>query len=244
MSSKGDRSGTPDGARKITLYGPTQIPFTEKVRRALLYKGLEFDLMEPSGPEDYRRWNPKSGLLPVLEIDGEIYPDSTDILFKLDELFPDPPLLSPDARIGGQQKQLEDWADENLLWFFNKWLRSREAAESAAADEASRGRLIRRHASLRRFLAWLRAGGTWERPETAILRGIGDRLDDLTGFLGARPFFYANRVSMADLGVYAMLYSMSLETIPGSKKLVMDRAPLVEFMRRVEAATGDPMDSR
>jgi glutathione S-transferase len=244
VSSEGDRSGTSGGARKITLYGPTRIPFTEKVRRALLYKGLEFDSMEPSGPGDYRRWNPKTGLLPVLEIDGQIYPDSTDILFKLDELFPDPPLLSSDARISGQQKQLEDWADENLLWYFNKWLRSREAAESAAAAEASRGRLIRRHASLRRFLAWLRAGGTWERPETAILRGIGDRLDDLMGFLGARPFFYANRVSMADLGVYAMLYSMSLETIPGSKKLVMDRAPLVEFMRRVEAATGNSTDQR
>jgi glutathione S-transferase len=244
VSSEGDRSGTPGGARKITLYGPTRIPFTEKVRRALLYKGLEFDSMEPSGPGDYRRWNPKTGLLPVLEIDGQIYPDSTDILFKLDELFPDPPLLSSDARISGQQKQLEDWADENLLWYFNKWLRSREAAESAAAAEASRGRLIRRPASLRRFLAWLRAGGTWERPETAILRGIGDRLDDLIGFLGARPFFYANRVSMADLGVYAMLYSMSLETIPGSKKLVMDRVPLVDFMRRVEAATGDSTDSR
>jgi hypothetical protein len=49
---------------------------------------------------------------------------------------------------------------------------------------------------------------------------------------------------MADLGVYAMLYSMALEAIPGSKKLVMDRAPLVEFMRRVEAATGDPTDSQ
>jgi hypothetical protein len=105
VSSKGDRSGTPGGARKITLYGPTRIPFTEKVRRALLYKGLEFDLMEPSGPEDYRRWNPRTGLLPVLEIDGQIYPDSTDILFKLDESFPDPPLLSSDARISAQQKQ-------------------------------------------------------------------------------------------------------------------------------------------
>ena len=244
MSNEGDRSGTSSGGRRITLYGPTRVPFTEKVRRALLYKGLEFDLMEPSGPEDYRRWNPKSGLLPVLEIDGEIHPDSTDILFKLDELFPDPPLLSSDARISGQQKQLEDWADENLLWYFNKWLRSKEASESAPAAETGTSRLVQRNAWLRRSLAWLRAGGTWERPETAILRGIGDRLDDLMGFLGARPFFYANRVSMADLGVYAMLYSMFLETIPGSKKLVMDRAPLVEFMRRVEVATGDPTDSQ
>jgi glutathione S-transferase len=139
VSTVGDKSERPGSGRKITLYGPARIPFTEKVRRALLYKGLEFDLMEPSGPEDYRRWNPKSGLLPVLEIDGEIYPDSTDILFKLDELFPDPPLLSSDARISSQQKQLEDWADENLLWYFNKWLRSRETGVTRRCAAFSRG---------------------------------------------------------------------------------------------------------
>ena len=84
------------------------------------------------------------GQVPVLEIDGEIHPDSTDILFKLDELFPDPPLLSSDARISGQQKQLEDWADENLLWYFNKWLRSKEAAEGAPAAEGRIGRRFQR----------------------------------------------------------------------------------------------------
>jgi glutathione S-transferase len=242
MSAEGNGSRRAGDGRRITLYGPAEIPFTEKVRRALHYKGLDFELVEPSDPSDYRRWNPKSGLLPVLEIDGEIHPDSTAILFKLDELFPDPPLLSPDARISGQQKQLEDWADENLLWYFNKWLRSQANAETdagAGAGAGAGGGVVRRYAVLRRFLAWLRAGGTWERPETAILRGIGDRLDDLMGFLGTRPFFYSNRVSMADLGVYAMLYSMSLETIPGSKTLVSNRPPLVEFMQRVEAATGD-----
>jgi glutathione S-transferase len=240
VSGEGDGSGRPSGESKITLYGPAEIPFTEKVRRALLYKGLAFELVEPSGPEDYRRWNPESGLLPVLEIDGEVHPDSTAILFKLDELFPDPPLLSSDSRVSGQQKQLEDWADENLLWYFNKWIRSKESEE---AEANAKGGLVRRHASLQRLFAWLRAGGTWERPETAILRGIGDRLDDLIGFLGTRPFFYSSRVSMADLGAYAMLYSMSLETIPGSRNLVMNRPPLVEFMRRVEAATGESKDS-
>jgi glutathione S-transferase len=239
VSAQGGGSQKPGNGRKITLFGPAEIPFTEKVRRALRYKGLDFDLMEPSDPSDYRRWNPKSGLLPVLEIDGEIHPDSTAILFKLDELFPDPPLLSSDARISGQQKQLEDWADENLLWYFNKWLRLQTNTQTDV-DAGSSG--ARRFRVFRRLFAWLRAGGTWERPETAILRGIGDRLDDLIGFLGTRPFFYSNRVSMADLGVYAMLYSMSLETIPGSKKLVSNRPPLVEFMQRVEAATGDRTD--
>ena len=51
-------------------------------------------------------------------------------------------------------------------------------------------------------------------------------------------------MSMADLGVYSMLYSLSLGIIPGSQRLVVERAPLVEFMRRVEAATGDPADAQ
>jgi glutathione S-transferase len=223
------------GDSKVTLYGPTRIPFTEKVRLALLYKGLEFELVEPTSQEDYWRWNPQSGLLPVLEIDGEWIPDSTAILHRLDELHPDPPLLSSDLRIRSQQQQLEDWADENLLWYFSKWIRIRDGG---GANDAEKSGLVASTKWLRRAAAWLRAGGTWERPETGVVRGIADRLDDILGFLGTRPFFYSDRVSMADLGVYAMLYSLSLGAIPGSEKIVLSRPPLVEFMRRVEAATG------
>ena len=234
MTGEVENSGAADG-RRVILYGPAGAPFTEKVRRALLYKGLDFELVEPTGPEDYRRWNPDTGLLPVAEIDGKRYPDSTYILLKLEEFFPDPPLLAGDARIRGQQQQLEDWADENLLFYFNRWVRIRDdPANAGSAEEKATGR----PAVLRRFGAWLRAGGTWERPETAVLRGVGDRLDDLLGFLGTRSFFYSNDVSMADLGVYSMLYTLSMDVIPGSPRLLADRPALAEFMRRVEAATG------
>jgi glutathione S-transferase len=226
-------------ARRITLYGPIRIPFTEKVRLALRYKGLDFELTEPSGPEDYRRWNPETGLLPVLDLDGEMIPDSTAILFRLEEEFPDPPLLSPDLRISGQQRQLEDWADENLLFFFNRWVHVRDASGNDGLTDDGAPRKIWVQLG-RRIGAWLRAGGTWERPETGVLRSISDRLDDLLRFLGTRPFFYSDRVSMADLGVYAMLHSLDAGMIPGSQQIVMSRPPLVEFMRRVEAATGDP----
>ena len=56
-------------APRITLYGLARVPFTEKCRRALVLKGLAFELREPSGPEDFRRWSPKTGLLPVMTID-------------------------------------------------------------------------------------------------------------------------------------------------------------------------------
>jgi len=227
---------------RIVLYGPRQAPFTEKVRLALALKGLDFELCEPESPEDYRRWNPETGLLPVVDLDGERVADSTAILHRLDEIAPDPPLLANDPLTANQQRQLEDWADESFLWYFQTWLRTARRAEGPPVRSGDGRPLAEAPDRLpvwwRRLLAWLRAGGTWERPETAILRSIGDRLDDLQNFLGARPFFYSDRVSMADLAVYSMLRTMRSESIPGSSRLLAARPPLVEYMARVERATG------
>lgn len=97
------------------LYGPAQAPFTEKVRRALIYKGVEFAPREPQTPEDYERWSPKTGVLPVLDIHVEHVPDSTDILLRLDELHPEPPLRCADPKVAQQQRELEDSADASCL---------------------------------------------------------------------------------------------------------------------------------
>ena len=128
-----------------------------------------------------------------------------------------------------QQRNLEDWADESFLWYFQQWLRL--SGEGEAASEGRSG-------ALQRLLAWLRAGGTWERPHTAILRGIADRMTDLVNLLGSRRFFYSERVSIADLAVYGMLFTLSRDAIPGSALLLSSRPTLLEFMRRVEEGTG------
>jgi glutathione S-transferase len=216
-------------APKLILYGPARAPYTEKVRRGLALKGLEYELREPSGPEDYARWSPATKLLPVMTVDEDRIDDSTDILLKLDEIRPLPPLLSLDPTVAAQQRNLEDWADESFLWYFQQWLRLSRRHQEAASAGGSR--------PLRRLLAWLRAGGTWERPQTAILRGVDDRMTDLVNLLGSRRFFYSDRVSIADLAVYGMLHTLSLEAIPGSSSLLARRAILVEFMRRVEEET-------
>lgn len=228
---------------EITLYGAARTPYTEKVRRALLYKGLAFELREPTAPEDYQRWNPKSGRLPVLAIGEESIEDSTAILFALDRRYPDPPLLAGDPTVSAQQRQLEDWADESFLWYFMKYrhmvgggmvlplARSGGEEPAPAPEEPDKG------GGLRRLAAWLRAGGTWERPITGLLRELALRLDDLVKFLGARPFFYADRLSMADLSVYSMLFTMRNDSIPGASQLLAQRPTLVAFMERVERAT-------
>lgn len=214
-------------AREIVLYGPAQTPYTEKCLRGLKLKGIAFELREPDGPEDYQRWNPKTGLLPVMRVNGELVVDSTDILLRLDEIEPEPPLLSPDPVVAAQQLNLEDWADESFLWYFQRWMRL--TAERTPASRTP-------HA-LRSVFAWLRAGGTWERPHTAILRGIDDRLGDLVNFLGSRHFFYSDQVSIADLAVYAMLLTLRRQSIDGTGPLLARRPQLLDFMDRVEEVT-------
>ncbi len=219
-------------ARKIILYGPGRAPFTEKCRRALILKELDFELREPEGPEDYKRWSPVTGLLPVMTVDEELVSDSTQILLRLEELAPTPSLLSSDPTVAAQQRNLEDWADESFLWYFQQWLRmAADGATPAPEAEGGSGALVR-------LLAWLRAGGTWERPLTGLLRGVDDRMNDLMNFLGSRRFFYSDHVSMADLAVYAMLRTLNMNAIPGAAPLLSKRPTLLEFMRRVEEETG------
>jgi len=232
----------------ITLFGPANSPFTEKVRRALLYKGLEYALVEPTTVEDYKRFSPKTGQLPALDLNGEHVPDSTGILLRLDQVYPEPPLLSTDPTVAAQQQQLEEWADESFLWYFMKYRRmvmgdAYQAPLPLAGEPGPEPPAAKASPLWRRVGAFLRAGGTWERPHTALLRELALRLDDLANFLGARPFFYADRLSIADLAVYSMLVFLREDRIPGSALLLAARPTLVGLLQRVEAATGghDPL---
>jgi glutathione S-transferase len=216
---------------KITLYGLARIPFTEKCRRALVLKGLPFDLREPAGPEDYTRWSPKTGLLPVLTIDDELVSDSTDILLRLDELWPEPPLLSADPVVAAQQRHLENWADESFLWHYQEFIRA--SGGTPGAPPTAQPPALRR--GLR---GWFRARSPREPQVAELLRSLEARLDDLVNFLGGRPFFHADQVSMADLTVYSMLRSLQLDQILGAAALLAERPRLVAFMRRVEEVSG------
>lgn len=225
----------------MILYGPRRAPFTEKVRRGLIYKGFDFELVEPESPEDYKRWSPKTGQLPVLDTGDALVPDSTDILLHLDAMRPDPPLLAADPTVAMQQRQLEDWADESFLFYYLKYRRLVEGGGTALplrAETAPPAESSGRSGPLRRLGAWLRAGGTWERPVTGIRRELGERMNNLVNFLGGRPFFYDQRLSMADLGVYSMLHILRNDAIPGASVLLGQRPSLVSFMSRVEEVTG------
>jgi glutathione S-transferase len=231
---------------RLVLYGPRLTPYTIKVQRALVLKKLPHELVEPTRQEDYRRWSPETGLLPVLSVaepggaERRIQ-DSTKILDFLEERFPEPPLLSADPRVAREQRGLETWITQTFDFYIMRWIRTRVAAAGgrAAAPEAegpmgpmARLGLIGPDGQLRPEVYDTTDGGPG--PEFAR------RLDDLAQLLGPRPFFFADRPSRADLTVLGSLYGMYRDVYPGARELLEQRPALIAFVERTLAATGGP----
>lgn len=220
------------------LYSPRAMPFTEKVGRALRVKQLVFELVEPKSPEDYRRFSPETGLLPVLEVDGARIPDSAAILDYLDEHFPEPPLISVDPRVAREQRRLERWIDETFPFYILRWVQKRVGATAslkAPGDGFPLGPMAQ--------LGLISSDGKLS-PEVFDTSGGGPgpefvrRLDDLLLMLGARPFFYADHLSRADLSVCSSLSVMYRDLYPGARALLAARASLFDYVERVLAETG------
>src|SRR5262245_1374730 len=221
---------------RIVLYGP-HAPLTEKVGRGLRLKRLGFDLVVPAGPEDYARLSPETGLLPVLEVAGVRIPDSAAILDFLDERFPEPPLISADPRVAREQRRLEKWIDETFAFYILRWIQSRLGP---GAPPSVRGAfplgsltslgLFDTRGNLRSDVFNARGGGPGPEFE--------HRLEDLDQLLGERPFFYADRISRADLSVCAALAVMYREVYEGARQVLELRPRLLAYVERVLHATG------
>ena len=229
----------PHAAPDITVYGRAQAPFVVKVGLALRMKKLAFEVVEPAGPEDFQRWNPETGLLPVIDVDGTRVADSSKILDWIDAHFPEPPLLARDPRIARAQRALEQWTGETFYYYWLRWLRELfdlpEIAEqpktgtSPMVGELARLGILSR---MRQAIAERATGMELGNLDNEFER----RLDDLIGFLGARPFFHADRPSRADLTVVAFLRSLETGHIPGGHRMLATRPALVALMARVDAA--------
>ena len=239
----------------ITLYGPRAAPFTEKVVRGLVLKKLVYELVEPESAEDYRRWNPATGLLPAINIDGERLHDSTAILLRVNELFPEPPLLSDDPRTAENQRRLVRWVDETFFWYWNRWMRRPGASSFVGPFLALAGESLKEAERRARDTELPRPTGvslrSWvatrvrRRPEPErrseeerLVHEVGHRVDDLARLLMGRSFFYADRISIADLAAYAMLRSIALDSIPGTRPYLERQPGLLGFMKRVQQETG------
>lgn len=225
----------------VRLYTQVRNPFSEKVARALALKKVEFERVIVSESEDIRRLSPEAETLPVLEIGGERRANSGAILHWIDEVYPEPPLLSSDSKVAEAQRSLAEWSDSSFAFYWNRWTASQELEQDdieGGGDDA--GFLERMRASLGRSLGIGVRASRADALELQVIDGISRRLDDLESLLGDRTYFHAEQPSMADLAVFGMLLLIQHGPIPGSKEMLAARPSLVAYLHRLEAATGGP----
>jgi glutathione S-transferase len=229
---------------QVTIYGSRLSPFVEKVIRGVQRKGLAWELVEPKGPADMRKWNPQTGKMPAADAFGERLYDSTFILRRLDELAPQPPLVSDDPVTAAHQRQVEDWADEALYWYVMAF-RWAPQNSLASADAILRGLRLPKllHPLLARVIRatarkQVHAQGTGRLAEPVLAREFGEKLDDLVRMLGDREFLFADAPSVADLAVFGQLTFASADVSPLTRAAIERRPKLVDYMKRVAQATG------
>ena len=223
---------------QLILYGPRGLPLVEKVARGLRVKRLDFELVVPAGPEDYARLSPKTGLLPVLGVDGDLISDSSAILDFLDERFPEPPFLSADPRVAREQRRLESWMDETFKFYILRWIRSGLGDDTPASAPGGGFPLV----PMSRIGAIDSEGRLRTEVFAPDSEGPGAeferRLADLDQMLGARPFFFADQIGRADLSVCGSLSILYRGAYPGSREHLASQPRLFAHVERVLDATG------
>jgi glutathione S-transferase len=227
----------------VRLFGSRPSPFVEKVIRALQLKGIAFEQVPAKSPSDFKRWNPQTGKMPVLEVAGERVYDSTFILRKLDQWAPEPSLLSADPRVAARQRFLEDWSDESLYWYVMA-LRWNDA--HADATTAQLAAALPLPAPLRMFVKPILrrqirgqaiAQGLARQPLDRVLSELELRFQELDVMLGDALFFYSDRISAADLAIFGQLFALSSGPTPDGAALLEGHPALREHYRRVDEAT-------
>jgi glutathione S-transferase len=210
--------------------------------RALRLKGVPFTLVEPRSPLDFRRWNPQTAKMPVLEMEGRREYDSTFILRWLDEVIPAPRLEAQDPDAAARQRFVEDWSDESLYWYAMA-LRWTPANADATADQvlATLPLPTGLHPLLRPVLRWQIGGqaaaqGLQRLPLERILEELARRFDELLALLDDTPFLFAREPSRADLAVVSQVRLLESGPTPQGAALVAARPALAAYAARVDAA--------
>ncbi len=129
----------------LTLAYTALSPFCRKVRMAMEYKAIEFDIAPGDNVTEVGAFNPRAEV-PVL-IDGDtVVCNSPDILAYLDRKFPQRPLYPADARAFAAVRDWERMADTHLdailtvigNWQFADLPPMPEGLQEAAARDGSR----------------------------------------------------------------------------------------------------------
>lgn len=217
-------------------------PFCDKIRRILHVKGQSFETREVPLSQMFTRLRKlnKVGKVPVLEHDGALISDSTEIAHYLEERFPTPALLPADKAQRGLVHVLEDWADESLYFYevFVRFGLAHNAAQwvpTLLEHDPAWFKAIARTVIGPSLKQTLGAQGLGKKPLDRVLKDIERHVDALSGLLGEGQWLVGSTLTLADIAVVSQLGCIGA-TPEGADIIGRSRA-VSEWMARVDRAT-------
>jgi glutathione S-transferase len=206
---------------KLTLIHVPVSHYSEKARWALDYKRVPH----------VRRWPPggfhplvcwiltrrKHQTVPVLVMDGEGIGDSTEIIRRLEERFPEPPLYPADPDERRRALELEDFLDEELGGYVRRLVYHHLTSDPEMLIELTQHQVQYGHEAtmglntriLKAFLDLRFATSSPERARHAEEKVLA-ALDRLDAELDGREYLAGDRFSVADLTAAALLYPFTM----------------------------------
>ncbi|MGH2953713.1 MAG: glutathione S-transferase family protein [Solirubrobacterales bacterium] len=225
--------------------------YSEKVRWALAYKGIEHERRAARFPGAHMLralWLTRGAQVtfPVIRIDGSVIGDSTAIIAALEQRHPDPPLYPPDADERRRALALEEWFDEELGPAIRRlaWHETTRDRKTMAALTASNMPPALRRVGLARagaarfasaFVSVRFGAGSDEGAEAARAKVLA-ALDRLEDELGEDEYLAGGRFCVADLTAAALFYP--LVTPPQGPRLPEPPRALEEFRTPLKERRG------
>jgi glutathione S-transferase len=177
----------------MKLYQTYTSPFPTRVRLCLYAKGLEAQIIEPPGfhattesKGDYLGINPIGRVPALITDDGRALPESEVICEYLEDAYPDPPLLPPDAWGRAQVRLISRLCDFYLVM-----------------------------AMVPLFTASGQSRKRWDRPEIdRALAAVETALGYVEAYLGEGGYAMGERLTWAD-GALVPQLMLAYEWAPG-----------------------------
>jgi glutathione S-transferase len=216
-------------------------PYAAKVRRALRYKGIPFEVKN-YGVADagkIRKTISPSGKTPVLDHEGQRIVDSTTILRYLERVFPTPPLLPLEPALRAQAHIIEDWADESLFfydlnmrgWSNNiDWLKRDVLSHDSGFSGWIMNRLISKFVRKTGEVQ-----GIGRKDKAVVCAEVEAHFDAVVDLLAVGQWLVGSHLTVADIAVASMC--TVIERAEEADAMMRQRPTLMAWRERIDAAT-------
>ncbi|MFQ5416093.1 MAG: glutathione S-transferase family protein [Myxococcota bacterium] len=209
------------------IYGVELSPFSVKVRSYFRYKEIPHTWIVRTADEqaEFQKYA-KLPLVPlVVTPDDEGIQDSTPIIERMDEKFPNPSIHPTDPVASFVSVLLEEFGDEwgNKWMFHCRWAREVDQKSAAGriartmmptADEAQHAGIVAQVCKRMVDRVWF--VGSSEQTAPQIEESLYGALEILESHLADRPYLFGARPAFGDFGMWGQIYNCWTDPTVGS----------------------------